>query len=60
MEQSLVTVEYKPVNGKRVSVEVSPEVKERHNRVIETEWWCHGICTNFSKKYQQYDKKVNN
>ena len=28
MEQSLVTVEYKPVNGKRISVEVSPEVKE--------------------------------
>ena len=28
MEQTLVTVEYKPVNGKRISVEVSPEVKE--------------------------------
>ena len=28
MEQTLITVEYKPVNGKRISVEVSPEVKE--------------------------------
>ena len=28
MEQTLVTVEYKPVDGKRVSVEVSSEVKE--------------------------------
>ena len=28
MEQTLVTVEYKPVNGKRISVEVTPEVRE--------------------------------
>ena len=28
MEQTLVTVEYKPVGGKRISVEVSPEVRE--------------------------------
>ena len=28
MEQTLVTIEYKPVGGKRISVDVSPEVKE--------------------------------
>ena len=27
MEQTLVTVEYKPVNGKRISVEVTPDRK---------------------------------
>ena len=28
MDKSLVTIKYKPIGGKRISVEVSPEVKE--------------------------------